>query len=124
MRRFRSLTAQLLIAWWVLSAPLVPAVCSAPVEPVLALAKREKPALLASLQELVSIESGSRDLQGLATLAGLLVGRLQALGGQVQLITPGADVYTMHDTPQKVGDMVRATFVGTGTKRILLIAHM
>jgi glutamate carboxypeptidase len=30
----------------------------------------------------------------------------------------------MHDTPPRIGRMVRATFKGTGTKKILLIAHM
>ncbi|HEV8343705.1 MAG TPA: glutamate carboxypeptidase [Candidatus Binatia bacterium] len=35
-----------------------------------------------------------------------------------------SDVYKMDDTPEKIGKMVRATFAGTGTKKILLIAHM
>ena len=30
----------------------------------------------------------------------------------------------MEDTPDTIGKMVRATFAGTGTKKILLIAHM
>ena len=30
----------------------------------------------------------------------------------------------MEDTPEKIGKMVRATFTGNGTKKILLIAHM
>ena len=30
----------------------------------------------------------------------------------------------MEDTPEKIGKMVRATFKGTGTKKIMLIAHM
>jgi glutamate carboxypeptidase len=30
----------------------------------------------------------------------------------------------MEDTPEKIGKMVRATFTGKGTKKILLIAHM
>ena len=115
---------RLLLAWGMVLALLVSSVHGTPVEPLLALAKREKLALLESLKELVSIESDSRDLEGLAKLASLLVGRLQVLGGQVELIAPGTDVYAMHDTPTKVGDMVRATFAGTGTKRILLIAHM
>src|SRR5262249_40917323 len=34
------------------------------------------------------------------------------------------EVYKMEDTPEKIGKMVRATFAGTGTKKILLIAHM
>ena len=94
------------------------------VEPVRSLAMQEKPALIETLKELVSIESGSTDIQGLDTLARLIAGRLQALDGTVEVIEPGADVYRMHDTPEKIGGMVRATFLGTGTKKILLIAHM
>jgi glutamate carboxypeptidase len=30
----------------------------------------------------------------------------------------------MEDTPEKIGKVVRATFKGTGTKKIMLIAHM
>ncbi len=92
-------------------------------EPVLSLAKKEKPALLETLKELVSIESGSRDHEGLDKLAGLIAGRLKELGGQVALVEP-SDIYKMDDTPEKIGKMVRATFAGTGTKKILLIAHM
>jgi glutamate carboxypeptidase len=92
-------------------------------EPVLSLAKKEKPALLETLKALVSIESGSRDDEGLAKLAGVIAGRLKELGGQVELVEP-SDVYKMEDTPEKIGKMVRASFTGNGTKKILLIAHM
>jgi glutamate carboxypeptidase len=92
-------------------------------EPVLSLAKKEKPALLETLKELVSIETGSRDYEGLTKLAGVIAGRLKDLGGQVELVEP-SDVYKMEDTPEKIGKMVRATFAGTGKKKILLIAHM
>jgi glutamate carboxypeptidase len=90
---------------------------------VLSLAKNEKPRLLDTLKELVSIESGSRDREGLDKLAGLIASRLEGLGGRVELIEP-QDIYKMEDTPEKLGKMVRATFAGTGTKKILLIAHM
>jgi glutamate carboxypeptidase len=92
-------------------------------EPVLSLAKKEKPVLLESLKQLVSIESGSRDHEGLDKLANLIAGRLRDLGGRVELVEP-TDVYKMEDTPEKIGKMVRATFDGTGTKKILLMAHM
>jgi glutamate carboxypeptidase len=92
-------------------------------EPVLSLAKKEKPALLETLKGLVSIETGSRDREGLDKLADLIAGRLKQLGGKVELIE-ARDVYKMEDTPEKIGKMVRATFAGTGTKKILLIAHM
>ncbi len=92
-------------------------------EPVLSLAKKEKPALLETLKTLVSIESGSRDDEGLAKLAGVIAGRLKEFGGRVELVEP-SDVYKMEDTPEKIGKMVRASFTGTGTRKILLIAHM
>ena len=37
---------------------------------------------------------------------------------------PGPDTYRMHDSPAKIGRMVKASFQGSGTKSILLIAHM
>ena len=94
-----------------------------PNEPIFSLAKKEKPALLESLKALVSIETGSRDFEGLGKLADLIAGRLKDLGGKVELVEP-SDVYKMEDTPEKIGKMVRATFTGKGTKKILLIAHM
>lgn len=95
-----------------------------PVDAVLALAKKEKAPLLESLRELCNIESGSRDTEGLAKIAELIAARLKALGGEVQLVDVGADVYRMEDTPQRLGQVVRATFKGSGSKNILLIAHM
>jgi glutamate carboxypeptidase len=76
------------------------------------------------LRELVSIESGSRDVEGLDRAATLIANRLRAIGGQVELVAAGADTYKMEDTPAQIGKSVVATFRGTGTKRILLIAHM
>jgi glutamate carboxypeptidase len=75
-------------------------------EPVLSLAKKEKPALLETLKTLVAIETGSRDDEGLAKLAGVIAGRLKELGGRVELVEP-SDVYKMEDTPEKIGKMVR-----------------
>jgi glutamate carboxypeptidase len=94
-----------------------------PREPLFSLAKKEKAALLESLKEFVSIETGSRDFEGLTKLSGLVADRLKALGGKVEVVEP-RDVYKMEDTPEKIGRMVRATFTGKGTKKILLIAHM
>ena len=93
------------------------------IEPVLSLAKKEKPALLDTLKALVSIETGSRDIEGLDKLADLIAARLRDLGGRVELVEP-SNIYRMEDTPEKIGKMVRATFTGTGSRKILLIAHM
>ena len=97
---------------------------SQPVEPVLALAKKTQPAMLQTMKELVEIESGSADREGLDRISEVIAGRLKTLGGKVELIEPGPEIYKMFDTPQKIGRIVRATFTGTGTKKILLLAHM
>ena len=97
----------------------------APVEQVQSLAAREKAPLLDTLKDLVSIESGSQDREGLDRISALIAERLKALGGQVEFIEPDpADVYRMVDTPKQIGRMVHARFTGTGSKRIMLIAHM
>jgi glutamate carboxypeptidase len=111
---------------WTLVALLTAMTTSAfaqAVEPVRSLAAREKPALLDTLKALVSIESGSRDVEGLGKLADLIAARLRELGGRVELVEV-SNVYKMEDTPEQIGKMVRATFTGTGSKKILLIAHM
>jgi len=97
---------------------------AAPDQRIASLAAKEKPALLETLNQLVSIESGSRDLEGLDKIANLIADKFKALGGQVELVDPSSDAYRMEDTPEKIGKVVRATFKGTGTKKIMLIAHM
>jgi glutamate carboxypeptidase len=101
---------------------------AAPDARIAGLAAREKQPLLDSLSQLVGIESGSRDLDGLDRIAELIAGRLRALGGTVELIEPGSaaspQVYRMEDTPERIGKVVKATFKGPGTRRLMLIAHM
>lgn len=92
-------------------------------ERVASLARQEKAPLLATLKDLVAIESGSADREGLDRISTLIADRLKALGGDVAFIEP-TDVYRMRDTPPKLGRMVHARFVGKGTKKIMLIAHM
>ncbi len=95
-----------------------------PDEAVRTQAQQQKNALLDTLKDLVAIESGSGDREGLDRISQLIYDRLVALGGKVEFIEPGADTYRMHDSPAKVGRMVRATFTGTGSAKIMLIAHM
>jgi glutamate carboxypeptidase len=97
---------------------------SQPVESVLAQARAHKAPLLDTLKDLVSIESGSRDREGLERLAGLIAQRLQALGAAEVQLVDASEVYRMEDTPGEIGRTVRATFKGKGTKKVLLIAHM
>jgi glutamate carboxypeptidase len=87
------------------------------------LARQEQSAFLETLRELVSIDSGSRDLEGLERISQVIATRLRALGGDVQLVEPG-DGARFEDTPERIGRMVLARFEGTGTARILLLAHM
>ncbi|WP_077036947.1 glutamate carboxypeptidase [Pelomonas sp. KK5] len=94
-----------------------------PDEALLAAAQREQPLLVASLEQFCNIESDSRNEAGLARMAELLAARLRALGGEVELL-PLGEVYRMEDTPERPGRSVRAVFRGTGTKKLLLIAHM
>ncbi|WP_395699039.1 M20/M25/M40 family metallo-hydrolase [Aquabacterium sp.] len=100
-----------------------PAAWAEPVADIHALASAEQAPLLDTLRELVGIESGSKDPQGLAQLAALIRDRLVQLGGQVRLIQ-SEDVYRMEDTPPRQGAMVHAEFKGQGSKKIMLIAHM
>lgn len=101
-----------------------PLTCAAADARVQALAREHKEPLLATLKDLVAIESGSSDREGLDKISALIHERLAALGGKVEFIEPGADAYRMQDTPKNIGRMVMARFEGTGTRKILLIAHM
>lgn len=101
------------------------AICAAaPAEPLYGLAQKETAPFLATLKDLVSIESGSKDREGLDRISALIADRLRALGGSVRFIEAGNDIYRMFDTPERPGRMVEARFEGKGTKKILLIAHM
>jgi len=82
-------------------------VAAAPVAAVQELARQEQQPLLDTLRDLVSIESGSGDVEGLAQIAALIAERLRQLGGEVDVLPP-SDVFRMDDTPPKTGAMVRA----------------
>ena len=91
---------------------------------VLAAAAAQKMPLIETLEKLVNIESGSGDREGLDRLAELIAAELEALGGRVELLEAGDDVYRMFDTPEQIGRMVHASFTGSGDKKIMLMAHM
>ncbi|HEX9572974.1 MAG TPA: glutamate carboxypeptidase [Myxococcales bacterium] len=118
-----------LSARWAAKASFAVAACSlsaaaAPVEAVYSLVRKEKPALIETLRQLVGIESGSRDREGLDAIAAVLKDRLAALGGKVELVEAGADAVMLFDTPPRTGKAVVARFQGTGTRKIMLLAHM
>ena len=91
---------------------------------VRAQAQREKQPLLDTLRDLVSIESGSADIEGIRRIGALVADRLRALGGEVELVPPAANMPRFLTTPPVVGDTVVARFRGRGSRRILLLAHM
>jgi glutamate carboxypeptidase len=94
-----------------------------PREPVWSLVQKEKPALIETLRELVNIESGSHDREGLESIAGVIAKRLAALGAKVELLEPN-DGVRLFDTPPFVAKVVVGRLQGTGRSRILLLAHM
>jgi glutamate carboxypeptidase len=109
-----ALLAALLSTWAFAQAP----------ESILARVRQERQPYLDTLRELVSIESGSSDIQGLNAIAELIAGRLRALGGEVEFVEPPANMVRFENTPPQTGKSIVARFKGTGTKRILLLAHM
>jgi len=120
VRRFPRLCAHAIAA----AAFIAAAAAQAAPQPALhAAAQAQQQPLLDTLRDLVNIESGSKDIEGLAKIAALIGDRLKALGGKVELIAP-TEIFRMDDTPEKVGQVVHAEFKGTGTRKIMLIAHM
>lgn len=79
---------------------------------ILAKAQAAKPAVIQTLRELVLIESGSHDREGLRRLADVLEQRLAGLGGSVERKSVGE------------GDMLVSRWHGKGSRRLMLIAHM
>ncbi|OZI18577.1 glutamate carboxypeptidase [Bordetella genomosp. 9] len=94
-----------------------------PVADIMDAAKAQQQPMLDTLRDLVGIESGSRDVEGVERIAALVADKLKAMGGSVQIIKP-TDVFRMGDTPESIGPMVHAEFKGKGSKKIMLIAHM
>ena len=96
---------------------------AAPAADIRALAQQEQQPLLDTLRDLVQIESGSKDLEGLNQIAARIAGQLKQLGGTVDILQT-TDIYRLDDTPEKIGPAVQAVFKGTGNAKIMLIAHM
>jgi glutamate carboxypeptidase len=82
------------------------------------------PAYLETLKTLVGMESGSRDLEGLAKLADHVAGRLRSAGMDVQVTPTKAPDFHPQLKGAPLGPMVYAKRSGSGTKKVLLIAHM
>lgn len=110
-------------SWWFRFVPVlavllsgVPSAGAAEKDEALyAAAQREQAATLETLKVLAGIESGSGDAAGLAKIADVLDDRLRGLGFATD----------RHKSQANVGaDSVVGTKTGTGTQKILLMAHM
>ncbi|MCH5730726.1 hypothetical protein MMB07_23070, partial [Salmonella enterica] len=77
-------------------------VLAAPVAAVHDAAKGQQQAMLDTMRDLVNIESGSKDVEGVERIAALIAERFKALGGKVEILQP-ADIFRLDDTPERVG---------------------
>jgi glutamate carboxypeptidase len=110
--RSRRVPARMLAAFLLLHAAPGQA---APDRAILAAVEACGPTSRTLLEDLVAIDSGTGDAEGLARVGALYAARLRDLGAQVRLVPPVAPA---------VGDNIVASLTGTGAGRILLIAHM
>src|SRR5689334_15618553 len=116
MRRTPMTKSRITLSLCVLAFTLAaPAFAGAPDEKLRSMSEAAKPEVIATLRDMVMIESGSADLEGLKKMADFTEGRLQALGAKTERrkVTRGAGA-----------DIVIGTFEGTGSKKIMLMAHM
>jgi glutamate carboxypeptidase len=96
------------------SAPLPPPASAVPLDQELfAAAQAEEPAVLRDLEQLVNIDSGTGDAEGLAKVNALLAARSRELGARVET-TPAAP---------SVGNTITASLRGSGTRDVLLMIH-
>lgn len=88
---------------------------AAPDARLLAAAQAAQPAVIESLREMVAIESGTMDLEGVQRMADFTQSRLAALGARVERRAGiGANK----------GDVVIGRWEGSGRRRLMLIAHL
>lgn len=80
---------------------------------LLAQAKAEQPAYLETVKQLVAVDTGTGQQEGLSTVSQMLVERLKALG---------AEVSSRPATPS-AGDNIVGTLKGQGSKDFLLMVH-
>jgi glutamate carboxypeptidase len=76
-------------------------------------AQQAQPRFLTTLASLVNIDSGTGDVQGLTKVENIAIDRLKSLGMEVKTI----------DAKPSVGRNIIATARGTGTAKILILAH-
>lgn len=92
-----------------------PVAVARPDADLLKAAAAEAPATLATLEQLVNVESGSYDTQGLVAIGNLLADALKARGATVERVK---------GKPGTRADIIVGRFTGTGKGRLLLLSHM
>jgi glutamate carboxypeptidase len=110
-RRWRALIVSGCVAGAALAAGSADAAADAA---LLDAARRAQPAVVESLKDMVLIESGSANTEGLAKMADYTERRLKQLGAQTERIK----------ATKGPGTLVKGTFTGNGTRRLMLMAHM
>lgn len=88
---------------------------SRPDQKLLAAIEACQPAARTLLEQVVAIDSGTGDAEGLNRVGAIYAEKLKALGASVRQVSPA---------PPGAGDNVVATLTGAGKGRILLISHM
>lgn len=88
---------------------------AAPDAALLAAAEKAQPAVIEHLKEMVLIESGSQQIDGLLKMADGLQARLQALGFATERVKASTGTGA---------DVLVATLKGTGQRKIMLQGHM
>lgn len=96
------------------AAVLAPALHAEPVKAVYDRAAAYKDESLQLLERLVNIDSGTTNTAGLEQVRNVVVDELKKLGGKIE---------TFPATPHP-GSNVVATFEGSGTRKIMLMAHI
>ncbi|RMN17498.1 Glutamate carboxypeptidase [Pseudomonas cannabina] len=84
-----------------------------PADQLLKQAQAEQPSYLATVRQLVDVDTGTGQAPGLKVISALLVERLKALGAEV----------TTTPAEPSAGDNIVGTFKGSGTQSFLLMVH-
>ncbi|KPB68880.1 M20/M25/M40 family metallo-hydrolase [Pseudomonas cannabina] len=109
-----SLTAAIGFSLLSLSAMATSAMAAdLPADQLLKQAQAEQPYYLATVRQLVDVDTGTGQAPGLKVISALLVERLKALGAEV----------TTTPAEPSAGDNIVGTFKGSGTQSFLLMVH-
>jgi len=96
------------------AAPSLPPASAVPLDRELfAVAQAEVAATLRDIEELVNIDSGTGDAEGLAKVSALLAARLSELGARVDTTSAAPSV----------GSTITGSLHGSGTRDVLLMIH-